>query len=100
MTLPPAVVREAQDAADVLVAVAPHLPGWAAYHRAFLERWGPGATVPLRDVLAVLGFPAGYRGSPRRDPAAFTARDRLLSTLAQQSALDPSSARAPYGLTV
>ncbi|WP_322747936.1 MULTISPECIES: lantibiotic dehydratase [unclassified Frankia] len=88
VTLPPAVVCEAQDAADVLVAVAPHLPGWAAYHSAFSERWGPGAAVPLRDVLAVLGFPAGYRGSSRRDPAAFTARDRLLSTLAQQSALD------------
>ncbi|TCJ34566.1 lantibiotic dehydratase [Parafrankia sp. BMG5.11] len=88
VTLPPAVVREAQEAASTLVAVAPHLPGWAAYHRAFLERWGPGAAVPLRDVLQALGFPAGYRGSPRRDPAAFTARDSLLTSLAQQSALD------------
>ncbi|ONH60391.1 lantibiotic dehydratase [Frankia sp. CcI49] len=91
VTLPPAVVREAQDAARALVAVAPRLPGWTTYHRAFLERWGPGAAVPLRDVLRVLGFPAGYRGSPRRDPAAFTARDRLLLSLAQQSALDGGS---------
>jgi hypothetical protein len=82
------VVREAQEAASALVAVAPHPPGWAAYRRAFIERWGPGAAVPLRDVLRVLGFPAGYRGSPRRDPATFTVRDRLLTTLAQQSALD------------
>ncbi|MBX6389649.1 MAG: lantibiotic dehydratase [Frankia sp.] len=88
MTLPPAVVREAADAASALVAVAPRLAGWAAYHRAFLERWGPRAAVPLRDVLAILGFPAGYRGSWRRDPATFTARDRLLTELAQQSALD------------
>jgi thiopeptide-type bacteriocin biosynthesis protein len=88
MTLPPAVVREAADAASALVAVAPGLAGWAAYHRAFLERWGPRAAMPLRDVLAVLGFPAGYRGSPRRDPVSFTARDRLLTALAQQSALD------------
>ncbi|MGH3686480.1 MAG: lantibiotic dehydratase [Pseudonocardiaceae bacterium] len=88
VTLPPAVVREAAEAASALVAVAPRLPGWAAYRRAFLERWGPGAAVPLRDVLRVLGFPAGYRGSPRRDPAAFTARDTLLAALAQQSALD------------
>jgi lantibiotic biosynthesis protein len=88
VTLPPAVVREAQEAASALVAVAPRLPGWAAYHRAFIERWGPGAAVPLRDVLRVLGFPAGYRGSPRRDPAAFTSRDSLLMELAQQSALD------------
>lgn len=88
VTLPPAVVREAREAASVLVAVATHLPGWAAYHRAFIERWGPGAAVPLRDVLHILGFPAGYRGSPSRDPAAFTARDTLLTALAQQSALD------------
>uniref|UniRef100_UPI00211735F7 lantibiotic dehydratase family protein n=1 Tax=Frankia sp. AvcI1 TaxID=573496 RepID=UPI00211735F7 len=88
VTLPPAVLREAAEAATALVAVAPHLPGWAAYRRAFLERWGPGAAVPLREVLRVLGFPAGYRGSPRLDPAMFTARDRLLATLAQQSALD------------
>ncbi|WP_018503843.1 lantibiotic dehydratase [Parafrankia discariae] len=88
VTLPPAVVREAQEAAAALVSVASHLPGWAAYHRAFLERWGPGAAVPLRDVLDVLGFPAGYRGSPRRDPAVFTPRDKILTSLAQQSAMD------------
>ncbi|HEU0088208.1 MAG TPA: lantibiotic dehydratase family protein [Pseudonocardiaceae bacterium] len=88
VTLPPAVVGEAQEAASALVAVAPRLPGWAAYHRAFIERWGPGAAVPLRDVLRVLGFPAGYRGSSRRDSAGFTARDALLAELAQRSALD------------
>ncbi|MBL7487886.1 lantibiotic dehydratase [Frankia sp. AgB1.9] len=88
VTLPPAVIRATQDAADALVAVAPHLPGWFAYHRAFLERWGPGAAVPLREVLRDLGFPASYRGSPHRDQALFTARDSILTTLAQQSALD------------
>src|SRR5690606_24668070 len=64
VSLPPAVVAAAEDAATALAAVAPRLPGWAAYHRAFVERWGPGAAVPLRGVVAVLGFPAGYRGSP------------------------------------
>ncbi|XVQ10325.1 lantibiotic dehydratase [Spirillospora sp. CA-255316] len=88
VTLPPAVISAAEDAAGALCAVAPRLPGWAAYHRAFIERWGPGAAVPLREVLHVLGFPAGYRGSPRRDPAGFTARDALLAELAQRSALD------------
>jgi thiopeptide-type bacteriocin biosynthesis protein len=88
VTLPPAVISAAEGAASALVAVAPHLPGWAAYHRAFIERWGPGATVPLREVLTVLGFPAGYRGSPRPTPAGFTARDALLAELAQRSALD------------
>jgi lantibiotic biosynthesis protein len=88
VTLPPAVLREAGRAAATLVAVAPPLPGWAEYHSAFIERWGPGAAVPVRNVLNVLGFPAGYRGSARRVPPVFTARDRLLGHLAQQSALD------------
>ncbi|WP_243723290.1 lantibiotic dehydratase [Actinomadura sp. 7K507] len=88
VTLPPAVVAAAEDAATALAAVASPLPGWGAYHRAFIERWGPGAAVPLREVVNVLGFPAGYRGSPHRDPTGFTARDALLTDLAQQSALD------------
>ncbi|MEU8048399.1 lantibiotic dehydratase [Micromonospora haikouensis] len=88
VTLPPAVLREAGRAASMLAAVAPPHPGWAEYHAAFIERWGPGAAVPVRDVLNVLGFPAGYRGSTRRVPAVFTTRDRLLAQLAQQSALN------------
>ncbi|GAB3977740.1 lantibiotic dehydratase [Actinoallomurus acanthiterrae] len=89
VTLPPAVVDEAREAASALAALAPPLPGWAAYHRAFIDRWGPGAAVPLRDVLRILGFPAGYRGaSHRRDPAMFTARDCVLAELAQRSTLD------------
>jgi class I lanthipeptide synthase len=88
VTLPPAVLHEAGRAASTLVAVAPYLPAWAEYHSAFIERWGPGAAVPVRDVLNVLGFPAGYLGSARRAPALFTARDRLLGQLAQRSALD------------
>ncbi|WP_431893206.1 lantibiotic dehydratase [Micromonospora haikouensis] len=88
VTLPPAVLREAGRAASTLAAVAPPHTGWAEYHAAFIERWGPGAAVPIRDVLNVLGFPAGYRGSTRRVPAVFTTRDRLLAQLAQQSALN------------
>lgn len=88
VTLPPVVLREAARAASALVAVAPPSPRWAEYHRAFIERWGPGAAVPLRELLNVLGFPAGYRGSARRLPASFTARDRLLGQLAQESAVN------------
>ncbi|MEU4680945.1 lantibiotic dehydratase [Micromonospora sp. NPDC023737] len=89
VTLPPPVLQEAERASSTLVAVAPPpSPGWAEYHNAFIERWGPGAAVPIREVLNVLGFPAGYRGSTRRAPALFTARDRLLGQLAQQAALD------------
>jgi len=88
VTLPAAVTREAAEAASALAAVAPRLPGWAAYHAAFIERWGPGAAVPLREVLQVLGFPAGYLGSRRQDRQAWSARDALLAELAQRSALD------------
>lgn len=88
VTLPPAVLHVAGRAAATLAAIAPPMPGWVEYHRAFIERWGPAAAVPVRDVLTVLGFPAGYRGSTRRTPAVFTGRDRLLGQLAQQSALD------------
>ncbi len=88
VTLPPAVLREAGRAASALTAVAPVMPGWAEYHHAFIDRWGPGAAVPVRDVLNVLGYPAGFRGSARRVPAAFGPRDRLLCQIAQQSALD------------
>ena len=87
ITVPPAVLHEVGRAAKMLAAVAPRLPGWQEYHRAFIERWGPGAAVPVHDVLNVLGFPAGYRGSKRRDTAPFTARDTVLGQLAQTSAL-------------
>jgi thiopeptide-type bacteriocin biosynthesis protein len=88
-TLPLAVLREAGRAAATLAALAPPVsPGWVEYHRAFIERWGPAAAVPVRDVVTVLGFPAGYRGSARRTPAVFTGRDMLLGQLAQQAALD------------
>ncbi|GAB7043977.1 MULTISPECIES: lantibiotic dehydratase [Catenuloplanes] len=87
VTLPPAVLHEAGRAASALTAVAPHFPGWADYHAAFIHRWGPGAAVPMREVLNVLGFPAGFRGASRRVPAVFTARDRALAQLAQQSAM-------------
>lgn len=88
VTIPPAVLQEAGRAASALIAVAPPMPGWDEYHAAFIERWGPGAAVPVRDVLTVLGFPAGYRASARRVPALHTPRDRLLGQLAQRSALD------------
>jgi Lantibiotic dehydratase, N terminus len=62
----PAVLDEAGRATSTLVTLAPSLPAWAEYHSAFIERWGPGAAVPVRHVLNVLGYPAGYRKSARR----------------------------------
>ncbi len=92
VTLPPAVLRVAGQAASTLAAVAPSTTsGWAEYHSAFIERWGPGAALPVRRVLNVLGFPAGYRKSARRAPEVLTARDQILGRLAQQSALNGSA---------
>ncbi|MEV6928117.1 lantibiotic dehydratase [Dactylosporangium sp. NPDC051485] len=88
VTLPPAVLHEAARAATTLAALAPPWPGWVEYHHAFIDRWGPGAAVPIRDVLHILGYPAGYRSSARRVAATFTARDRLLAATAQRAALD------------
>jgi lantibiotic biosynthesis protein len=86
VTLPATVAREAAAAAGTLATVAPPpLAGWRAYHAAFIDRWGPGAAVPLRKVLNVLGFPSGYLNPDRN---AFTARDSVLTGLAQRSAVD------------
>lgn len=91
VTLPAAVLREAEQAASVLVLVSPQTPpGWRSYHQAFLERYGPGATVPVQELVggSGLNFPAGYRGSPRREPQTLTSRDTTLAKIAQQAALD------------
>ena len=43
--------------------------GWIAWHCRFLERYGPGAVVPVLDAVDAgtgLGYPAGYLGSPAR----------------------------------
>lgn len=94
-TVPRAVVREAERAVNVLARLSPHpsgSPSWQDYRGRFLERFGPGALVPvleLTDPDVGLGFPAGYRGSMLARPAAALAgRDEQLLALAQQAALD------------
>lgn len=90
VTLPSAVLREAEHAASVLTLVAPQMPWWQSYHQAFLERHGPGAVVPVRELVSRsgLGYPAGFRGSHRRETRALTSRDTALAIIAQQAALD------------
>ncbi|WP_416903504.1 lantibiotic dehydratase [Micromonospora echinospora] len=91
LRLPEAVAVEAATAAGVLVRLAAAgRAGWAAWHRRFLERYGPHALVPVRDAVDAdigLGFPAGYRGAPPTPPPALTPRDRKLLSLAQEAAL-------------
>lgn len=95
VVLPQVVAREAEAAASVLVRLTPHRfgnPSWRAWHAAFLERYGSGAVIPIRQVVDAdtgLGYPPGYRGSLMTQPAPpVSARDHKLLRLAQQAALD------------
>jgi thiopeptide-type bacteriocin biosynthesis protein len=96
--LPPAVAVEAERAAELLWRLAPPSPQSSPlgqYHQDFLERYGLGRAVPVKEVLdpdAGLGAPAGYRQplshrpSPPK-PQQDTERDRLLLHLAQDTLL-------------
>lgn len=94
LVLPEVVFVEVEAAADLLIRVSPHPfghPAWRQFHARFRSRYGPGAHVPLFDLLsdAGLGFPAGYAGSPLGKAAApQTKRDVALLTLAQRAAVD------------
>jgi thiopeptide-type bacteriocin biosynthesis protein len=95
MVLPQTVAREAESAADALFRLAAHpvgVPGLREYHARFLDRYGPGAVVPvveLVDPASGLGLPNHYR-YPQHPVATaeLTPRDERLLTLAQQAALD------------
>ncbi|MEV4433184.1 lantibiotic dehydratase [Streptomyces sp. NPDC049585] len=95
--LPPAVRAEAERAAETLWRLAAARPGPAhlrQYHLDFLERYGAGRAVPLKELLdpdTGLGGPAGYRlpASPR-EPAQDSfdlEQDRLLTELAQEASM-------------
>jgi len=94
VVLPAAVAREAERAALLLVRLTPHPAGtavWAAYHRRFYQRFGPGVQVPLLEVVADsgIGWPDGYPGASRTaSRAQRTSRDERLLALAQAAALD------------
>ncbi|SDT82700.1 thiopeptide-type bacteriocin biosynthesis domain-containing protein [Streptomyces sp. TLI_053] len=95
LVLPVEVVREAECAAAALARSGPYPqgpPAWRDYHARFLERYGPGAHVPLLELAnpdTGLGYPAGYRSSTLIvAPPAVHDRDALLLELAQLAALD------------
>ncbi|MET9290824.1 lantibiotic dehydratase [Streptomyces sp. NPDC003077] len=95
LVLPSVVAREAERAVAALARLTaqPHGPrSWRDYHQRFLERYGPGARVPLLQLVDAdrgLGYPAGFRdallGKP---PPSLTQRDTRLLPLAQQAALN------------
>jgi thiopeptide-type bacteriocin biosynthesis protein len=95
ITLPEQVVEEAERAASVLLRLSAQPFGtaaWMDYHARFRARYGPGALVPVRDLLADsgLGYPHGYLGAPRARPAwrMLTERDATLLSMIQRAAVD------------
>ncbi|WP_329280705.1 lantibiotic dehydratase [Streptomyces sp. NBC_01451] len=90
LVIPEAVAEEVASAAAVLTRLAPRAvlsPGWAAWHDRFLDRYGPGAVVPVLDAVDLLGYPSGYLGSPAAPTGpTLTARDSRLLALAYTAA--------------
>jgi thiopeptide-type bacteriocin biosynthesis protein len=92
IAVPDRVLAEAALAASVLLRTGTQPFGtaaWMDYQARFLARYGPGALVPVRELVAEsgLGYPTGYLGAPRARPAwrALTERDAALSALIQQA---------------
>lgn len=93
VVLPAQVAVEAASAAEALIRLAPTTPAtaaWREYHGRFLDRYGPGALVPveeLAELTAGLGFPRHFTQSASPIPS-LSRRDERLLALAQQAALD------------
>jgi thiopeptide-type bacteriocin biosynthesis protein len=97
VVLPRAVAHEAERAAGALARLTSHpfgSPLWRDYHARYLERYGIGANVPVRELVDAdtgLGFPAGYRDSLLELPVPRSSeRNRRLLALAQNAARDHS----------
>ncbi|RAY15422.1 lantibiotic dehydratase [Actinomadura craniellae] len=95
IVLPEQVMEEAERAADVLLRLSAQPFGtaaWMDYHARFRARYGLGALVPVRDLLADsgLGYPHGYLGAPRARPAwrMLTERDAALLSMIQRAVVD------------
>ena len=94
VSLPEAVIREAETAASALLRLTPYpfgYPRWKDFHVRFRQRYGVGAVVPVPELVgdSGLGLPAGYRGSPVANTArTLTERDETLLALVQQAVID------------
>ncbi|GAA1625320.1 lantibiotic dehydratase [Catellatospora bangladeshensis] len=95
ISVPQQVIDEAARAAAVLLQISTQPFGsisWLDYHARFRDRYGPGALVAVRDLVADsgLGYPAGFLGAPRARPSwrAVTERDVHLMALIQRALLD------------
>ncbi|WP_239138852.1 lantibiotic dehydratase [Actinoplanes regularis] len=95
VSLPRHVIHEASQAAGLLLRLSTQPFGsqaWVDYHVRFRNRYGPGALVPVRDLVADsgLGYPHGYLGTPDERPTwrIVTERDVHLMRLIQEALLD------------
>jgi thiopeptide-type bacteriocin biosynthesis protein len=90
LVIPEAVAKEAAAAAAALTRLAPRAalsPEWTAWHGLFLDRYGPGAVVPVLDAVDLLGYPSGYLGSTAAPTGpTLTARDSRLLGIAYTAA--------------
>ncbi|QKW22279.1 lantibiotic dehydratase [Kitasatospora sp. NA04385] len=93
--LPRRVASLMAGAAEVLTRLSPFPdghPAWVDYHGRFLERFGPGAVVPVVELVnpdTGMGFPARYRHSVLPDvPPRVRRRDAQLMALAQKAAVE------------
>ncbi|MGP4115291.1 lantibiotic dehydratase [Streptomyces sp. 4N509B] len=92
--VPEQVAQEAEEAVGVLYRLSPYTvgyPSWRDYHGRFRARYGPGAVIPVLDLVADsgLGFPTGYLGSAwQRAPHQLTQRDEKLLALIQKTILE------------
>ncbi|WAL70506.1 lantibiotic dehydratase [Kitasatospora sp. YST-16] len=93
--LPERVASLVAGAAEVLTRLSPFPDGhpvWVDYHRRFAERFGPGAVVPVLELVnpdTGMGFPARYRDSVLPDvPPQFGRRDAQLLALAQMATVE------------
>ncbi|MFY1700168.1 lantibiotic dehydratase [Micromonospora sp. WMMA1923] len=93
VTVPDMVTRRAEAAAGLLTRLDPMPlgePAWRDFHGRFLERYGPGAVIAVRELVsdAGLGYPAGYRGTRYEPPpSTLTDRDHRLLAMAQTAAM-------------
>ncbi|MCL9762774.1 lantibiotic dehydratase [Frankia sp. AiPa1] len=94
LALPSTVAAEAAAAAGALVRLSPYpdgAPMMGEYHRRFLDRFGPGAVVPVARLVSSvggLGYPQYGLGESRGRRIPPGGRDEQLLALAQQAALD------------
>ncbi|WP_460399862.1 lantibiotic dehydratase [Actinophytocola sediminis] len=94
VTIPEAVLHEAEVAASALLRLTPFPfgdPAWKDFHTRFLDRYGVGAVVAMRDVVADsgLGYPAGFLGAARpRTAHLLTERDVTLQALIQEAIIE------------